>query len=135
MIKVVYGPKGMGKTKILIEEANKMISHTKGSAVFIDDSEQLIYNLKHQVRFVNVSEFPAMGSEGFLGFLCGILSQNYDIEGIFIDRLNFITKVNVPELETFFKNLSTIDEKNNIKFLITLHGDEADMPAFLKQYI
>lgn len=125
----------MGKTKILIEEANKMVSHTKGAVVFIDDSEQLIYNLKHQVRFVNVSEFPAVGSEGFFGFICGILSQNYDIEGIFIDRLNFITKVSVPELETFFKNLSTVDEKNNINFLITLHGDEADMPAFLNQYI
>lgn len=135
MIKIIYGPKGMGKTKILIEEANKMVRHAKGSVVFIDDSEQLIYNLKHQVRFVNVSEFPAMGSEGFLGFICGILSQNYDIEGIFIDRLNFITKVNVPELETFFKILGTIDKNSNVNFLITLHGDEADMPAFLKQYI
>lgn len=135
MIKVVYGPKGMGKTKILIEEANKMVRNAKGSVVFIDDSEQLIYNLKHQVRFVNVSEFPAMGSEGFLGFICGILSQNYDIEGIFIDRLNFITKVNVPELETFFKNLNSIDKNSNINFLITLHGDEGDMPAFLNQYI
>ncbi len=135
MIKVIYGPKGMGKTKILIEEANKMVKNAKGSVVFIDDSEQLIYDLKHQVRFVNVSEFPAMGSEGFSGFIFGILSQNYDIEGIFIDRLNFITKVSVSELENFFKNLSTIDKNFNVNFLITLHGDEADMPEFLKQYI
>lgn len=134
MIKVIYGPKGMGKTKILVEEANKMAAHAKGTVVFVDDSKQLIFDLKRQIRFVDVSDFPQMGEEGFFGFICGILSQDYDIEGVFIDRLNFITKEKVDALELFFNNLKAVDEKTNVRFLITLHGPSGEMPEFLRQY-
>jgi hypothetical protein len=134
MIKVIYGEKGMGKTKILIDTANKIVQEAKGDVVFIDDSTQLMYDLKHKVRFVNVSDFPQMGSEGFFGFLCGILSQNYDIEGIFIDGLNYITKKKAADLELFFKNLQVIMEKVNIDFYITINGVNEELPEFLKQY-
>ncbi len=135
MIKVVYGPKGMGKTRILVNEANKLAEHGKGSVVFIDDNKQLIFDLKRKIRFVDLSEYPPLESAGFFGFICGILSQDYDVEGIFIDRLNFLTKVNVVELESFFKNLETLNEKHNISFFITMNGLPKELPEFLKQYI
>lgn len=134
MIKVIYGEKGMGKTKILIDTANKMIQEAKGDVVFIDDSTQLMYDLKHEVRFVNVSDFPFMGSDGFLGFICGILSQNYDIEGIFIDGLNYITKQKAADLRGFFENLQTVSLKEDIDFFITINGINEELPEFLKQY-
>ncbi len=134
MIKVVYGPKGMGKTKILIDTANKLAQEAKGVVVFIDSSSQLMYDLKHVVRFVNVSDFPLSGCDGFLGFVCGILSQNYDIEGIFIDGLNYITKQKAAELDTFLENLETVAEKANIDFYITLNGMNEEAPEFLKKY-
>ena len=134
MVKVIYGEKGMGKTKILIDAANKMILDAKGDVVFIDDSTQLMYDLSHKVRFVNVSDFPTMGSEGFFGFICGILSQNYDIEGIFIDGLNYITKQNAANLESFFKNLEAISKTVTIDFTITINGVNEELPEFLKQY-
>lgn len=134
MIKVIYGEKGMGKTKILIDTANKMSQEVKGDVVFIDDSTQLMYDLKHKVRFVNVSEFPSMGSEGFFGFICGIISQNYDIEGIFIDGLNYITKKKADGLEPFLTNLQVISEKTKIDFYITINGTNEQLPEFLKQY-
>lgn len=134
MIKVIYGPKGMGKTKILIDTVNKLAHEAKGAVVFIDDSTQLMYDLKHEVRFVNVSDFPFLGSEGFFGFICGILSQNYDIEGIFIDGLNYITKQKAAELEPFYKNLQNVSEKVKIDFYITMNGVDEELPEFLKQY-
>ncbi len=134
MIKVVYGPKGMGKTKILIDTANKLAQEAKGVVVFIDSSSQLMYDLKHEVRFVNVSDFPLSGCDGFLGFVCGILSQNYDIEGIFIDGLNYITKQKAAELGNFLENLETVAEKVNIDFYITLNGMNEEVPEFLKKY-
>lgn len=135
MIKVIYGPKGMGKTKILIDTANILAQKGKGAVVFIDDTTQLMYDLKHEVRFVNVSDFPFLGCEGFLGFICGILSQNYDIEGIFIDGLNYIVKQKAPELEGFFKGLREVSEKENIDFYITINGDADLLPEYLNQYI
>ena len=134
MIKVIYGEKGMGKTKILIDTANKIALDGKGDVVFIDDSTQLMYDLNHKVRFVNVSEFPPLGIDGFFGFICGILSQNYDIEGIFIDGLNYITKKKAADMELFFKNLQVIMEKANIDFYVTINGINEELPEFLKQY-
>jgi len=135
MIKVIYGPKGMGKTKVLIDTANKLLQQAKGTVVFIDDTTQLMYDLKHEVRFVNVSDFPILGCDGFLGFICGIFSQNYDIEGIFIDGLNYIVKQKAAELEGFFKSLKEVADKGNIDFYITINGDVELLPEFLKQYI
>ncbi|HOQ06906.1 MAG TPA: hypothetical protein PK127_04790 [Clostridiales bacterium] len=134
MIKVIYGPKGTGKTKHLVDSANRMAQQAKGSVVFIDDSTKLMYDLSHKVRFVNVSEYPLLNHESFFGFICGILSQNYDIEGIFIDRINFITKENIEEFETFFEKLKVLAESHKILFFITLNGPADKMPDFLKQY-
>jgi chromosomal replication initiation ATPase DnaA len=134
MIKVLYGPKGTGKTKLLVSSANKKSQEAQGAVVFIDDSTKLMYDLKHEVRFVNVSEFPKLNNDGFFGFLCGILSQNYDIEGIFIDRLNFITKENMQDFEGFFKKLDQLEQKTKTEFFITFNGLIEEMPAFLNKY-
>ena len=103
MIKVIYGPKGTGKTKLLVDSANSMAQQAKGTVVFIDDSTKLMYDLSHKVRFVNVSDYPPLDHESFSGSYADP-PQNYDIEGIFIDRINFITKENIEEFETFFEN-------------------------------
>jgi thymidine kinase len=134
MIKVIYGPKGTGKTKMLVDTANRMSREAKGTVVFIDDSTKLMYDLSHRIRFVNVSEYPPLDHESFFGFICGVLSQDYDIEGIFIDRINFITKENIEEFETFFEKLKALAEKNRTLFFITLNGPADKMPDFLKQY-
>lgn len=134
MIKVIYGPKGTGKTKTLIDAANEMAGNAKGTVVFIDDSKQLIFSLDRKIRFVNVSDFPPMSGNVFFGFLCGILSQNYDIEGIFIDRLNKITKEKAAGMETFFKDLEKLAAEASVSFFITMSGLAEEMPPFLKKY-
>jgi len=134
MIKVIYGPKGTGKTKTLVDAANEMAKNAKGTVVFIDNSKQLILSLDHKIRFVNVSDFPPMSDDVFFGFICGILSQNYDIEGIFVDRLNLIIKEKADRLEMFFKNLEKLGEKTNVSFFITISGLAEEMPLFLKKY-
>ena len=134
MIRVIYGEKGMGKTKILIDTANNMALEGKGDVVFIDDSNQLMYDLKSNIRFINVSDFPIKCQNGVLGFICGIVSQNYDIEGIFIDGLNYIVKQKAAELKEIFDNLKTISEKFQINFYITINVKSDEVPEFLKEF-
>lgn len=135
MIKVIFGKKGMGKTKILVDKANSLAVDGKGSVVFIDDSNQLMYDLKHEVRFINVADFPVNGASGFMGFLCGIISQNYDIDGMLIDGLTYIVKQEIGALESFFKDLSLVSEKFNVDFYMSINGDPEQMPAFMKEYV
>lgn len=135
MIKVIYGKKGSGKTKSMIDSANRLASTSNGYVVFIDDSNQLMYDLRHEIRFVNVSEFPVSAPEAFLGFVCGIVSANYDVDGIFIDGLTYIVKKDVNGLKWFFDEIRKIAEKYNIKFFISINGDNDTMPDFLKEYV
>ncbi|MCX7711930.1 MAG: hypothetical protein N2484_18960 [Clostridia bacterium] len=135
MIRVFYGKKGMGKTKSLIDQANQLVSEGKGDVVFIDDSSQLMYDLKHEIRFINISEFPIKGHEAFLGFLCGVIAEDYDIEGIFIDGLTYIVKEKTENLAGFFESIRQISEKFNIKFFMSINGDSDIAPEFLNQYM
>ena len=87
MIKVFYGKKGMGKTKKMLEHANTLAGESNGNVVYIDDSNELLVKLSHKIRFINILDYPVSGAEAFLGFICGVASQNYDIETVFIDGL------------------------------------------------
>lgn len=135
MIKVIYGEKGMGKTKILVDTANKLASEGSGDVVFIDDSNQLMYDLKHEIRFINVSEYPVNCPTGFFGFLCGIAAQDYDIEGIFIDGLNYIVKKKASELKEFFDHIRILSDKAGINFYMTINGTNEQIPDFIAEYV
>ena len=135
MIKVMYGKKGIGKTKVLVETANSFASNCTGDVVFIDYSDQLMYNLKHKVRFTNISDFPIKSSSEFLGFICGIISEDYDIKYIFIDQLNYIIKDSEASLEKFFNELQKISTKFGIEFYIGMNEEGEGMPDFIKEFV
>ena len=134
MISVIYGRKGMGKTKILIDAANKSVDDYRGEVVFIDDSNQLMYDLKHEIRFINVRDFPVSCQNSFTGFVCGIIAENYDINSIFIDGLTYILKEDIKTMEPLFQNLDELSTRFNIDFNISINGDPETMPVYLVKY-
>ncbi|MCR5695090.1 MAG: hypothetical protein K6G89_09045 [Clostridia bacterium] len=133
MIKVFYGKKGTGKTKHMLENANEIVIEAKGNVVYIDDSNEQLMKLAREIRFVNVMDYPVRGTDAFLGFICGIASQNYDIETIFIDGLNYI--VGEAGLESFFKGLESFEKENNLNFFISINGDENNTPDFIRKFV
>ncbi len=135
MIKVFYGKKGMGKTKQMLENANSIVNTSNGNVVYIDDSSELSVKLSHKIRFVNILDYPVFGSEAFLGFICGVASQNYDIETIFIDGLTYIIHQDADSLRAFFEGLEKIADKNNVRFFISINGDENAIPEFIQKYV
>ena len=135
MIKVFYGKKGMGKTKQMLENANSIVNNSTDNVVYIDDSSELSVKLSHKIRFVNILDYPVHGSEAFLGFLCGVASQNYDIETIFIDGLTYIIHQTPESLKEFFEGLEKIADKANVHFYISINGDETAIPDFIKKFV
>jgi hypothetical protein len=135
MIKVFYGEKGMGKSKMMVNMANEHADLRKGDVVFVDDSNDLMYKLKHQIRFTDISVYPVNGAEQFFAFICGIVSQDYDIESIFIDGLTYIVKEDIMSLEGFFQKLKDLAEKYNVNFVLSINGKAENTPAFLKEYL
>ena len=135
MIKVFYGKKGTGKTKNMLENANSLVSESNGAVVYIDDSNELLTKLARGIRFINVMDYPVEGAGAFLGFICGVASQNYDIETIFIDGLTYIVGEDAVSLESFFKGLERITDDNKLNFYISINGDESEIPAFVEKYV
>jgi hypothetical protein len=134
MIKVFFGKKGYGKSKMMVDAANDLVGK-KGDVVFIDDDNALVVKLKHQIRFVNITDFPIDSARSLAGFVCGLISGNYDIDTIFVDGLTYILKDELHSLQEFFAVVETISKKFNVDFYFSINGDNVEFPEFLGAYV
>ena len=78
MVQIIAGRKGKGKTKHLLDMANNGIKAATGSIVYLDKSSKHMYELNNRIRLINVNEYPVSTSQGFIGFICGIISQDHE---------------------------------------------------------
>ena len=140
MIELIYGTKGTGKTKIIVDKANDNVDTAKGDIVFITDTDELMHQLRYQVRMINASvlrksEEDPISIKEFVAFIKGILSANYDIETMYIDGAHRMFKMKVPQMGEFYAELGAIAKSSNVRFVITVSADPIDFPEELKQYM
>lgn len=89
MIEIIAGEKGKGKTKELLAKVNHSVAAASGNIVYLDKSQKHMYELNNKVRLINVMDYPIDNCDEFLGFLCGIVSQDHDLEEMYLD--SFLT--------------------------------------------
>jgi len=134
MVSLIAGKKGSGKSKDIVKKANDELGSSKGNMIFIDDDNRAMYDLHHDIRFINLSEFPVTSSCEFLGFICGLISNNYDIEKIFVDGIMNTVKMSEDELTSWFAKIEDLSTAFNIDFVITLNY-ESEVPAALQRFL
>lgn len=135
MIKVIYGEKGTGKTKMMIDAANDAVSQAKGHLIFLTDNKRCMYDLERDVRFIDVSEYDIAGESALCGFVKGVIAGNHDNEYVFIDGVVRIAGKPVGELATFFYMLDKVAKTNNLIVTVSVTGAKADLPDFVSKYI
>lgn len=135
MIKIIYGPKGTGKTKQLIDKANSDALDAKGLSVFITDNKRCMYDLSRSVRFIDVTDYQVAGEEALCGFVKGVAACNSDHEYIYIDGVSRITGKPIGELGGIFYMLDKVAGENAITITLTCSCEEADLPGFVKKYV
>ncbi|MBQ8730897.1 MAG: twitching motility protein PilT [Lachnospiraceae bacterium] len=135
MIQIVAGPKGRGKTKLLLDKVNASVNNVPGSIVYLDKSAKHMYELDKKVRLIDVSEFELATPEHFIGFIYGILSQDHDLHAIYFDSFIKISKTTLDTLVDVIKVFENISKKYNIDFVISLSLEDDEVPEYLKQYI
>ncbi len=135
MIKIIYGPKGTGKTKQLIDVANSNALDAKGLSVFITDNKRCMYDLHRSVRFIDVADYQVAGEEALCGFVKGVAACNSDHEYIYVDGVSRITGKPVGELAGIFYMLDKVAGENDITIYITCSCEEAELPDFVKKYL
>jgi len=135
MVELIVGKEGKGKTKQLLERVNSEIKTASGNIVFLDRNDKHMFELNNKVRLVNVAEYDFTNSSEFLGFVCGILSQDHDIEQMYIDAVLKVAKTDKSELTAVVKRLATIGNKFNVKFTASVTLDASDIDEEIREYI
>ena len=135
MIQIIAGKKGSGKTKRLIDMTNDTAEKTDGCVVFLDDDNRCMRDIDHKVRFVNAGEYHVHTPEMFVGFLSGMLSQNYDISTVFIDAFTRLCKTDLNDAAWLFELMEELCQKHSVNFVLSVSEDPAEMPEHVAKYI
>ena len=135
MIKVIYGAKGTGKTKMMIEAANASVNEAKGHLIFITDNKRCMYDLEREVRFIDVSDYDIAGEAALCGFIKGVIAGNHDNEYVFIDGVVRIAGKPVQEMAAFFYMLDKVSKTNNLVITVSVSAAKEELPDFVSKYI
>ena len=128
MIQIIAGEKGKGKTKYLLEKVNESVKSATGNIVYLDKSQKHMYELSNKVRLINVSDYIISNCDEFLGFLCGVISQDHDLEEMYLDSFLTIAKMDDSDLARSLEKLETISKKFHVDFVLSISRHESDLP-------
>ncbi|HIR22962.1 MAG TPA: hypothetical protein IAB32_04160 [Candidatus Scatosoma pullicola] len=135
MIKVIYGSKGTGKTKQIIDAANAAVATAKGHLIFITDNKRCMYDLEREIRFIDVKDFDIAGEAALCGFIKGVIAGNHDNEYVYIDGVMRIAGKAANELAGFFYMLDKVAEQNGLTITLTVSAAKEDLPDFIAKYL
>ena len=135
MIQLIVGEKGKGKTKVLLDKANTEVKNAHGSIVYLDKSAKHMYELNNKVRLIDVSGFDLQSSGEFLGFIYGIISQDHDLEQMYLDSFLKISGTDEATVNELLEKLEQIGEKFHVTFVISISVNAAAISENLKENI
>ncbi len=134
MIKVILGEKGIGKTKTMVDIINTSSAIEKGHVVCITKGQRLLFDLDHSIRLIDTTEYELNSYEAFYGFVCGVISEDFDISHVFIESINKIINPDLNQFAEFINNLDKLEKKESIDFTITITADKSSAPASLLKF-
>jgi hypothetical protein len=135
MIQIIAGAKGKGKTKVLLEKVNNEVSSAKGSIVYLDKNNKHMYELSNKIRLINVKDYLIENHSEFLGFLCGIISCDHDLQSIYLDSFLTIAVVNDENINEVFEKLSLISNHFKINLCISISLNYDQIPDNMKENV
>ncbi len=135
MLQIITGDAGKGKTKVLIDKANNDVKVVSGSIVFLDNNNKHMYELSNRVRLINCTDYGINNQEMFAGFVLGILSQDHDIQKMYIDNFSTVTFSNPSNIKNALDTIKNISERFSFDVAICFATDANSMPEEYKSNI
>lgn len=136
MLSLIVGVKGTGKTKHLIDLTNKALAESKGNVVCLEKGNKLRYDIKHQARLIDTSEYFIEDGQSLYGFIAGILASDHDITHIFIDSA---LKICGNDTETFDRFLDECGKlvalRDGLEVVATASIAVENVTESMKKYI
>ena len=135
MVQLIVGNKGKGKTKHLLDKVNSEIKDVQGNVVYLDKSRKHMFELNNKIRLIDVSDYLVSNSDEFIGFICGIISQDHDLQHMYFDSFLKIACVEQNDVSATISKLETISEKFHVDFVLSISIDESELPESLKSKV
>ncbi len=133
MVQIIAGIKGKGKTKRLLDMANAAVKDARGTVVYLDKSSKHMYELSNKIRLINVGEFDIQSADGFIGFISGIISQDHDLEFVYLDSFLKLACIEGEDMTPVIDALEKIGAKYNVTFILSISKDISELPENAKK--
>ena len=135
MVQLIVGKKGKGKTKQLLDKVNSEVKDISGSIVYLDKSTKHMYELNNKVRLIDVSRYMIENESEFLGFVCGIISQDHDLEQMYFDSFLKIAALEDKDISAVIEKLERMSDFFQVDFILSVSRDESELPESVKDKI
>ncbi len=135
MVQLIVGEKGKGKTKQLLDKVNNEIKEISGNIVYLDKSTKHMYELNNKVRLIDVSQSFIENSSEFVGFVCGIISQDHDLQQMYFDSFLKTACLVDKDITETVEKLKKVSAASGVDFVLSISLNESEIPASLKEDI
>lgn len=135
MVQLIAGQKGKGKTTEILNKVNEEIKTASGNIVFIDRNNKHMYELNNKIRLIDVSGYPVSNRDEFIGFVCGIISQDHDIQSMYLDRFMKCAAIGKEEILDTIRRFDRLSSMFNINFVISVSLDKEELPEEIQDKV
>lgn len=135
MVQLIVGRKGKGKTKQLLDKVNSQVKEISGNIVYLDKSQKHMYELNNKVRLINISDYPITSGDEFVGFVCGVISQDHDLQQMYVDSFLKLACLEEKDITETIVKLEKISEMFHVDFVLSISLDKEEIPEQLHEKI
>lgn len=123
MVQLIVGVKGKGKTKVLLDKVNSQIQAVEGNIVYLDKSAKHMYELNNKIRLINMADYPVKNADAFIGFILGIISQDNDLQQMYLDSFLKIANLEEADITETVQKLEEISKDFGVDFTLSVSLD------------
>ena len=120
MVKLVAGEKGKGKTKYILDMANAEAKKSDGVVIYLDKNSKHMFELDRSIRLINVREYPISDLDVLMGFVCGLISGNHDIESIYFDSFLMLAGLEDQDPTEAIDKMIVLSDRLGVDFIISV---------------
>ena len=135
MVQLIVGEKGKGKTKELLERVNNQVKTASGTICYLDKSTKHMFELNNKVRLINVSDFLINNADQFAGFILGIISQDHDLEQMYLDSFLKISRTEDGDYVSLVQKLDEISKEFKVDFVLSVSLPANSVPEEIKDKV
>jgi hypothetical protein len=94
-----------------------------------------MYELSNKIRLENVKDYFIENSSEFIGFICGIISCDHDLQTVFLDSFLKIAYIDNDNFETVFDKLEKISEQFHVDLVMSISMNFDGLPEKVKKNV